>query len=641
MTATDTPGNPCLCLATALPDSMTLDEARALTHGYFQEAFYRHAARESLPADVDPLLHFLTVGWRLGLDPGPAFDVAFYLEANPDVASAGLNPLLHFVRFGYWEQRAPTRTPAEPPLAPNAGQVQFARLLCSAYFDEAYYRAQDPDLTPTDGNAFRHFLIRGWREGFDPGPKFDVHAYLTAYGDVAASNQNPLLHFVRYGEQEGRVARPPTDLWSRELDRAWAERAPATRSPQPFAPETLDPATLAELIRQSGAGQGDLVLAFSHDDYAESTGGVQNVVGDEQRAAAASGRPYLHISPMPDVLRLAENVDPSRAIVQLRLDGTKRGTLAVAGLATALRLVRAADRHVQPIVHHLAGFAPEHVSDLIAAAASRPPIVWVHDFFTLCESHALMRNNVAYCGGPPVDAMGCAICAYGPARAGHVERLRSFFERCNPDVLAPSASALDTWRGMGYAHRSGGVVPLARLQFDAERAGRASHPLRVAHLGGRSLMKGWAVFDRLMERHADDPRYEFYQLGWRDGPRAAAGLRAVDVDTRAHGRSAMIHAVRDHAIDVVVCWSACAETFCFTAHEALAGGAFVIARRDAGNVWPAVRDNAPEQGLVLETDAELFALFEGDALPELIARPRRFGELVPGCGSIDWLDAHG
>jgi hypothetical protein len=103
----------------------------------------------------------------------------------------------------------------------------------------------------------------------------------------------------------------------------------------------------------------------------------------------------------------------------------------------------------------------------------------------------------------------------------------------------------------------------------------------------------------------------------------------------------MIHAVRDHAIDVVVCWSACAETFCFTAHEALAGGAFVIARRDAGNVWPAVRDNAPEQGLVLETDAELFALFDGDALPALLERPRRFGELVPGCGSIDWLGAHG
>lgn len=637
--------------ASALPDGMTLDEARALTHGYFDSAHYRGLAPEGLSTDDDLLLHFLSIGWRLGLDPGPHFEVGFYLDSNPDVAASGQNPLLHFVRFGYWEQRAAARDaadhagPGAPPILPNAGQLGFARNLTAAYFDEMYYRAQNPDLTVADGDAFKHFLVWGWRAGLNPGPKFDVRAYLAAYHDVAESDQNPLLHFVRYGAQEGRVARAPGDLWTRELDRAWEERGEAAARCRLSVPATLDARATAALldVLRPASGQRGLALVLSHDDYAVSTGGVQNVVGDEQAAMHAARWGHLHISPVHSVLRLAENVSLSNAIYQLRLDGQKLGTLSAASLNAALRTLRDSQGRIQPIVHHLAGFAPEHVLELVAAAGERRPIVWVHDFFTVCESHALMRNNVAYCGGPPIGSMGCTICAYGSTRAVHVERLRSFFDRCCPDVLAPSASALDTWRQVGFAHHSASIIPLARLEFDSATPGRAEdeapRPIRVAHLGGRSLMKGWTVFDRLAERYGDGQRYEFYQLGWQEGPRTRPGLRTVSVDVRQHGRFAMIQAVRDNQIDVAVCWSACAETFCFTAHEALAGGAFVIARRGAGNVWPAVRDNAAEQGLALDNETALFALFADDTMPEFLARPRRHGRLLPGRGSIDFLEA--
>lgn len=48
----------------------------------------------------DPASHFLTTGWRLGLNPARWFDTLGYLAANPEVASAGLNPFLHFLEFG-------------------------------------------------------------------------------------------------------------------------------------------------------------------------------------------------------------------------------------------------------------------------------------------------------------------------------------------------------------------------------------------------------------------------------------------------------------------------------------------------------------------------------------------------------------
>ena len=64
-------------------------------------------ARECMPQRADgssprktPAEHFVTVGWRKGLQAGPYFDTKWYLEQHPELAVRGLNPLLHFVKVG-------------------------------------------------------------------------------------------------------------------------------------------------------------------------------------------------------------------------------------------------------------------------------------------------------------------------------------------------------------------------------------------------------------------------------------------------------------------------------------------------------------------------------------------------------------
>jgi len=100
----------------------------------------------------------------------------------------------------------------------------------------------------------------------------------------------------------------------------------------------------------------------------------------------------------------------------------------------------------------------------------------------------------------------------------------------------------------------------------------------------------------------------------------------------------MIEAVIQHQIDIVVCWSLWPETFCFTAHEALAGGAFVIAREDAGNIWPAVQANAPGQGIAVKNEIDLFQLFETGEIQALVASSQRSrGTLHPGGNTAEFL----
>jgi hypothetical protein len=71
----------------------------------FDAEWYLRTYPDVAKAAVDPLIHFVTTGWRERRDPGPEFSTSGYLKTNPDVAEAGVNPLLHFLEFGNFEGR--------------------------------------------------------------------------------------------------------------------------------------------------------------------------------------------------------------------------------------------------------------------------------------------------------------------------------------------------------------------------------------------------------------------------------------------------------------------------------------------------------------------------------------------------------
>ena len=54
---------------------------------------------------ISVIEHYLTIGWKKGLDPSKDFSTSFYLYANPDVERANVNPLLHYVLYGRDEKR--------------------------------------------------------------------------------------------------------------------------------------------------------------------------------------------------------------------------------------------------------------------------------------------------------------------------------------------------------------------------------------------------------------------------------------------------------------------------------------------------------------------------------------------------------
>lgn len=79
----------------------------------------------------------------------------------------------------------------------------------SGWFDADWYRlqAQSADMTVRADDAVRHYLREGGCRGLSPCPLFDGAWYLSAYPDVANANLDPLVHFLKFGQMEGRLPR--------------------------------------------------------------------------------------------------------------------------------------------------------------------------------------------------------------------------------------------------------------------------------------------------------------------------------------------------------------------------------------------------------------------------------------------------
>lgn len=90
-------------------------------------------------------------------------------------------------------------------LVPQSG-VQIIRR--SGLFDADWYLSQNPELGKdrlARRNPAKHYYKVGARHGLNPGPNFDTQFYLTNNPDVRSAGVNPLVHYVLFGQDEGRT----------------------------------------------------------------------------------------------------------------------------------------------------------------------------------------------------------------------------------------------------------------------------------------------------------------------------------------------------------------------------------------------------------------------------------------------------
>lgn len=210
---------------------------RLIMQGLFCPAWYLQQYPDVATQGQSAFKHWWRLGWREGRNPHPYFQMRWYLAQNPDVADAGLNPLIHFLEHGEREGRQP-----------------------ALWFDSQWYLANNPDVEKAGLSPFAHFCQFGLAEGRSPSPiivperiaeQLDISTfaanaiapwllahtqtptsplldndwYLQRYDDVAKHGMNAALHYLQYGQAEGRQPCPNFAVeWYAEKNRLAPEK---------------------------------------------------------------------------------------------------------------------------------------------------------------------------------------------------------------------------------------------------------------------------------------------------------------------------------------------------------------------------------------------------------------------------------
>jgi hypothetical protein len=485
----------------------------------------------------------------------------------------------------------------------------------TSHFDSEFYLAMYQDIDKAGIDPLVHYCTTGWIERCDPRSDFSTASYLEMNPDVAKAGINPFWHYIVAGKAEGREKAHPGGYKAEILRTLPSLEQMLAHWKQPVnQPKSLTADKVFQLIaRQITKETSRLAISVGHDHYKKISGGVQLCIQREEQVAIEHGVLYLNVhpwQPMPLLASAADNPDP---LICMVLSGRDSGICHSSVLTQALKQI-AAKLHgaVHVIVHSFLGHAIEHVSDWVRLRQDRRCWLWLHDFFTLCPNYTLQRNSISYCGAPTINSNACAICIYGNERQSHLHRMNDFFKNVAATVVSPSEVTKRFWLSkIDHLMTEVKVLPHLDMQWaDRERPAlrNSKKPLSVGFLGGRVYHKGWHVFEKLTQVLEGDSRFQFVYLGNRKP--SLSGVQFVNVHVTADDCFAMARSVSEAEIDFVIHWATWPETFSFTTHEAIAGGAYVLTNPVSGNVAAAVTRTG--MGVVLPDEPALFDFFKSN-----------------------------
>lgn len=119
----------------------SVERREVIASGLFDPQWYLVQAPEAATSGLDPLDHYLAIGGRAGLSPGPDFDAAWYLSRYNDLAALQIDPLLHFIRFGRKTGRI-----AKAPAASLFDDFQSLGYNCEFWLVQRHFGCETLDL---------------------------------------------------------------------------------------------------------------------------------------------------------------------------------------------------------------------------------------------------------------------------------------------------------------------------------------------------------------------------------------------------------------------------------------------------------------------------------------------------------------
>jgi glycosyltransferase involved in cell wall biosynthesis len=174
--------------------------------GLFDVDWYLNEYPDVRASGVEPVLHFVKYGWRMGRNPSPRFSVSKYLEFHYDVYTNKVNPLLHYIRYGSEEGRRAVglnESHASKNTLKSSNVLGFddEESVLNEYFDHVYVVNLDRSMKEKV-TVSKHLKQHGvdfqlWKatDGF-------LGAALETYNEYTVRSLGSLQRYSEYNERE-------------------------------------------------------------------------------------------------------------------------------------------------------------------------------------------------------------------------------------------------------------------------------------------------------------------------------------------------------------------------------------------------------------------------------------------------------
>lgn len=361
------------------------------------------------------------------------------------------------------------------------------------------------------------------------------------------------------------------------------------------------------------------VISISLGNYIHGTGGTGKVVLEHQQVYRQHGISYFHISPFEKTVKGRKVVS---GLYNVLLDGVDLGIFSEKQVMAYLYKLQKQEWVLDSIVlHHLVRCDLGFISKLCRSSTC-PIVFYIHDYYSICPNHTLLKNNEVFCGYEQPSDAKCAGCAFSSLQRINYSRIREFMKDFQKRVIpiAPSSCALKIWE-QAYPEMAGRgrVISHQITNNMIDTSVKMNQQIRIGYVGAQIPYKGWeqwCEFEKFCT--ANNLPYELYYFG--KYPYHSERVKYVYVNVNKDNPTAMSDALRENNIDVAFLFSIWPETYSYTYFESWSAACAVITQKDSGNIADMVKKN--ENGIVYMNIKE----FMEDAI-----NPEQFGASIHRC----------
>lgn len=354
-----------------------------------------------------------------------------------------------------------------------------------------------------------------------------------------------------------------------------------------------------------------IVIAFSHDNYLETTAGVQIYMNNERDAFSLRSVSYLQIHPQTPVALFALIDD---IVLNVCLDKelictvTAKEFIRLGGMLAQRNSLEC----IGVIIHHLLNWSIQVVDQFLEKLNNEKIFFWLHDYYICCPQVTLLRNDYEFCHKPDLESNSCMICLYGDIRRSNAKHFRLFLNNYRFTFLTPS-KVVRSIIVSDYPELKDKIIisPLLNLIKQKNRRDNVLkdlhdplYKLKIAYLGVPKRYKGWETWRLFVDSSVSDS----YKCVYLSTEEESVPEEHIYINTLYKSQNSVISLLIMHKIDIVILWSIVPETFSFTLYEAIAAGCFILTNPLSGNIAAYVRENSC--GIVFESENDLISLLK-------------------------------